>query len=506
MLPRQEFWDSLLSLNGLNRKRFVRRLSGNDRMGEEKEKEEKAEEELGECMIDEKEELPVNPQKEGKDKSKEEKEDGNKEDKGKEKEDKDKEKEDKGKEKEEEKEEESEEEEAIPTNTFLLTNINRPTIDNFTCPLCLSTFKDPRITPCCHVFCNVCLSTLDSFECPLCCEPLPPFLSPMSDDSPSFSSFSSPFPIAWGISKELQTREKEDVVMCECCEGPVDSIMRAVIWCQDCAKVEDCPQHFCTSCADSEHQSKTSRHHRRIPLSEKPPRPPLCPIHHQEHLFFCCLERELVCSGCLESHVGHQVVSVEKQAESVRKLLLGLIFVVGVGGEKREVVPPLVEEVEKEMVEKEIERLEERLEEKKREKEKLEKAILKVKKQNSEFEERMGVLLGEVKGMESYEFVGKGGDLNVTRMRERIEVGVEELLGRKEEEGERRLMELKKRMEEDDMVWVVEQKEREKKKKNVLVKDKKEREKRMEEKKQFRGLLEQQRRNEKEVSWGLNYI
>ena len=374
----------------------------------------------------------------------------------------------------------------IVTENTKNPNTSTPTSTEMdpTCSICLCTFQDPRITPCSHVFCSSCLSSLHSSECPLCRQPLP-------------STKNSSFPIAWGVSQELLAQKKVEVVACECCEGP-DPI-KATIWCRDCSKVEDCPQHFCDSCADSEHQSKISRRHRRVPLSEKPPSPPLCSSHHQEANFFCCLERELICSGCLgDSHAGHRVVSVDKQAQAIRESLLTLIYT-----SSHEMVPLVLTistqksmEVRKEMIENEIEMLEAKLEGKKKERENLEKVLLQARERDDRHGEWVGVLQAEVEGMEKYDLVGKGGEEKVEIMRGRIEEGLTQVLSIKEKEVEVWFGALRRTLEGEIALLNKEQKEKEKEKKDVLAREKEEKDKIRQRRKEFQGLLEQRQTEE----------
>ena len=348
-----------------------------------------------------------------------------------------------------------------PPTITTSTTIQKKKMDDLTCSICLDSFYDPRITPCSHVFCSSCLSSLPSPFCPLCRCPLP------------LSSF---FPLAWDVSKELlKKKEKEEVVLCECCDDDDGTSRKvATFWCEDCHKVKDCPEYFCDSCEKVEHQTKISRKHHRIPLTEKPLLAPLCEQHHQELLFFCNTEEKSLCYRCLEDHLGHNVISIEKQAEKNREVLRDLI-------EKRSSLGrekvPFFEEKRRDIVEKEIRGLRKKLEEKEKEREELEGTIVVVRERENEHGERVNVLLGEVERMNTFDLVGKKGGEKVVRMRKRIREGMGELLEKKEKEGFKRLRAMEEKMEEEVEMGNKELTERWKDKRKVYDMERKEYEK-----------------------------
>jgi len=110
-----------------------------------------------------------------------------------------------------------------------------------------------------------------------------------------------------------RTREKA-TVLCESCDEPKP----ASFWC------EFCPAHLCDECNTSEHLSKLTSKHRRIPFTSNTiiPNYPKCTKHHnQDESFYCQDDKKFYCSVCVID-LGKKVVKAEQHGDAIKQDLV----------------------------------------------------------------------------------------------------------------------------------------------------------------------------------------
>ncbi|XP_035662104.1 E3 ubiquitin-protein ligase TRIM37-like [Branchiostoma floridae] len=181
------------------------------------------------------------------------------------------------------------------------------------CTICLEPFKDPKVLPCLHTFCEGCLKKLveqqddakDTFQCPTCRTDtsLPVggvaflknnfFVQSLSDTVQTHKSL---------VSKE------DDKVKCDNCEEEVAN--------HGCVP---CEEFLCDECACAHRRGKRTRGHEVIGVAElkeqlinktgllKSRSLPICPKHEDEKLkFYCETCKHPICRDCtVLQHKNH---------------------------------------------------------------------------------------------------------------------------------------------------------------------------------------------------------
>ena len=173
-----------------------------------------------------------------------------------------------------------------------------------TCTVCLDSFKEPKVLPCCHTFCKSCLERIleikTNLVCPQCRaeHKVPP-------NGPE--GFLTDFSL-------LRAADTEEPHIC----GECDDSDTAVAFCTECQS------YLCSSCASIHKKLKHFRNH-KVTLVEnldckelKAERTLYCREHPEESLkVFCLTCQVLVCLHCIvDSHQQHRLGQIN---EDVRR-------------------------------------------------------------------------------------------------------------------------------------------------------------------------------------------
>ncbi|XP_006823570.1 tripartite motif-containing protein 2-like [Saccoglossus kowalevskii] len=183
--------------------------------------------------------------------------------------------------------------------------------DLLTCSVCLERYKNPKILPCHHTFCEQCLMKLkgprSTIKCPNCREHLS--VSNIRELPPS-TIINSVIDII-----EEQKRHRGDKT-CHGCEEN-SSTNRCV----------DCAMDFCTTCTKVHSKMPVSRHHRIMTVEELEKAKlrdksitlvSVCCTSHQDKLteLYCEKCQVPICHLCLRSnHKGHTVIDIHGAAD-----------------------------------------------------------------------------------------------------------------------------------------------------------------------------------------------
>nr|XP_054762119.1 tripartite motif-containing protein 2-like [Lytechinus pictus] len=172
------------------------------------------------------------------------------------------------------------------------------------CPVCLSTFNDPKILSCSHTFCKTCLDNL--LECQGNCQIRCPVCRAVTQ-VPNQDVGKLQVNLAL---KSLIEDMKGQPQICTNCKS--DEKPDAIVYCQDCGK------YLCTSCLNTNSQWEGFTDHEVIAMSEissgkvSVRRYLKCRKHPKEDEdYFCTTCRRFTCFRCgMMEHKdeGHQVV------------------------------------------------------------------------------------------------------------------------------------------------------------------------------------------------------
>ncbi|XP_077982039.1 E3 ubiquitin-protein ligase TRIM56-like [Glandiceps talaboti] len=182
------------------------------------------------------------------------------------------------------------------------------------CSICQERMENPKILPCVHTFCEVCLSEWikknnGELTCPICREscPLPKTGAQGLKNNLFINDMLELF------DKVGVQGSNKDKMSCTLCDN------NALFWCMDCA------QFFCSVCRQSHEKLRMLQNHRFITSEEYAKFiedrnqsalvPRFCSKHSQSQLeFFCDLCQETVCMRCaVTCHKGdkHGLLSLE---------------------------------------------------------------------------------------------------------------------------------------------------------------------------------------------------
>ncbi|XP_041472039.1 uncharacterized protein LOC121421407 [Lytechinus variegatus] len=172
------------------------------------------------------------------------------------------------------------------------------------CPVCLSTFTDPKILSCSHTFCKTCLDNL--LECHGNCQIRCPVCRAVTQ-VPNQDVHKLQVNLALKSLIEDMEGHPQICTNCKSNDKP-----HAVVYCQDCGK------YLCTSCLNKHSQWEGFIDHEVIAMSEissgkvSVRRYRKCRKHPKEDEdYFCSTCRRFTCFGCgmMEyKDEGHQVV------------------------------------------------------------------------------------------------------------------------------------------------------------------------------------------------------
>ena len=198
------------------------------------------------------------------------------------------------------------------------------------CPICMSTFTDPRMLPCIHTFCFECLSLTgeadqkkpgDKIPCPLCRKE---FIIPEDGMHGVPKNFFMENLLE--CKKTLQMGS--DVIICDMCnirnEDKPKEMTKATTRCLECQ------DYYCDSCVKVHQFQKVTKHHQMIKIGSDAKSETRrlvsmksCPKHSHNPLNFYCAEcKKIVCVSCfVESHKLHDCKDVTTVDEEFRQTI-----------------------------------------------------------------------------------------------------------------------------------------------------------------------------------------
>src|SRR6218665_2742151 len=193
------------------------------------------------------------------------------------------------------------------------------------CPICMSTFTDPRMLPCIHTFCFECLNRTgeaeqkkpgDKMPCPMCRKE---FIIPADGIKGVQKNFFMENLLVYKLTLQMGNA----TTICDMCnirnEGKVGQIPKATMRCLECQ------DYYCDSCVKVHQFQKVTKHHQMINIgsgvkseTRRLVSTKSCPKHSHNPLNFYCAEcKKIVCVSCfVESHKLHDckdVTTVDKE-------------------------------------------------------------------------------------------------------------------------------------------------------------------------------------------------
>ncbi|XP_066271110.1 tripartite motif-containing protein 2-like [Branchiostoma lanceolatum] len=194
------------------------------------------------------------------------------------------------------------------------------------CQVCLEDFKQPKMLPCLHTFCQPCLERLlatepvGKLDCPTCRQDVP---LPQNGVQGLKSNY-----LVGKLHNILQKQPKgkgltsqppENAVTCTACEAG-DS---AQFYCVECT------DYLCQTCNDAHSRLRATRSHNvrtvaelksgGLPIKLQARKTSKCVAHNELHKFYCDTCHWVICLHCVvTAHKDHQYVEVEKVAERER--------------------------------------------------------------------------------------------------------------------------------------------------------------------------------------------
>ncbi|XP_035682825.1 E3 ubiquitin-protein ligase TRIM56-like [Branchiostoma floridae] len=202
--------------------------------------------------------------------------------------------------------------------------------DSTQCTICFYTFKNPKVLPCLHTFCEHCLREWvqkndgDTFPCPICRQPVSLPQNGVEGLKDNFFIAS----LVKAVTEHNKVRQGKDDVLCTSCEEGKPATSR----CSECA------EFLCESCESAHRLVRATRGHTLIIFEElktgkydnvfRARKAPPCLKHSGEMLKLYCRTCETpICNECaLFEHRDsqHDYVQIEKVAAEKRQTILDL--------------------------------------------------------------------------------------------------------------------------------------------------------------------------------------
>ncbi|XP_035675220.1 tripartite motif-containing protein 2-like [Branchiostoma floridae] len=189
------------------------------------------------------------------------------------------------------------------------------------CQVCLEDFRQPKVLPCLHTFCQPCLERLlatepvGKLDCPTCRQDVP---LPENGVQGLKSNF-----LVGKLRDILQQQPKgetsqarEDGVPCTVCEAGNSAQFYCV----------ECPDYLCQTCNDMHGRFKANRSHKVVTVQDlqsgkaatelRARETSKCEDHQELNKFYCDTCHRVICLHCVvTAHKDHQYVEIEKAAE-----------------------------------------------------------------------------------------------------------------------------------------------------------------------------------------------
>ncbi|XP_078684171.1 E3 ubiquitin-protein ligase TRIM45-like [Branchiostoma floridae x Branchiostoma belcheri] len=189
------------------------------------------------------------------------------------------------------------------------------------CQICFEGFKQPKMLPCLHTFCQPCLEKLlaaepvGKLDCPTCRQDVP---LPQNGVQGLKSNF-----LVGKLRDILQQQSvgktseaREDGVPCTVCEAGNS----AQFYCVECF------DYLCQTCGDMHRHFKGNRSHKLVTVQDlqsgqaaaelRARETSKCEDHRELNKFYCDTCQRVICLHCVvTAHKEHQYVEIEKAAE-----------------------------------------------------------------------------------------------------------------------------------------------------------------------------------------------
>ncbi|XP_019646807.1 PREDICTED: tripartite motif-containing protein 2-like isoform X2 [Branchiostoma belcheri] len=204
----------------------------------------------------------------------------------------------------------------------MASNVVSDIADEFlVCQVCLEDFRQPKMLPCLHTFCQPCLEKLlaaepvGKLDCPTCRQDVP---LPQNGVQGLKSNF-----LVGKLRDILQqqpagktSEAREDGVPCTVCEAGNSAQFYCV----------ECTDYLCHTCDDMHRRFKGNRSHKLVTVQDlqsgqaaaelRARETSKCEVHRELNKFYCDTCQRVICLHCVvTAHKEHQYVEIEKAAE-----------------------------------------------------------------------------------------------------------------------------------------------------------------------------------------------
>ncbi|XP_078611828.1 tripartite motif-containing protein 2-like [Branchiostoma floridae x Branchiostoma japonicum] len=194
------------------------------------------------------------------------------------------------------------------------------------CQICLEDFRQPKVLPCLHTFCQPCLERLLATEpvgklsCPECRQDVP-----------------LPENGVQGLKSNFLVGKLHDIMRQQPkVSGKTSESQREGIPCTACARgipaefyCVECTDYLCNVCNDTHRGLKGTRSHKVITIQDlqsgrianeiRARESSKCEDHNELNKFYCDTCHRVICLHCVvTAHKDHQYVEIEKAAERER--------------------------------------------------------------------------------------------------------------------------------------------------------------------------------------------
>ncbi|XP_065919862.1 tripartite motif-containing protein 2-like [Dysidea avara] len=188
--------------------------------------------------------------------------------------------------------------------------------DHVTCPVCLQLYKNPKVLPCMHSYCQECLNGLEKYKkitCPECRKIADVPFKGVKD-------FPTNFTLTHLIDDFFLRRQDRSQINCEVClkKDLVTSfcVSCSLFMCQLCQQ-----QHKCDKDAH-QHVIVYLEEPSQLKVAQPQKTLPNCSDHDLELKFYCDTCERLVCVYCtMNEHVNHSHGAIKKMAAKHREQL-----------------------------------------------------------------------------------------------------------------------------------------------------------------------------------------
>ncbi|XP_035690931.1 tripartite motif-containing protein 2-like [Branchiostoma floridae] len=199
------------------------------------------------------------------------------------------------------------------------------------CQVCLEDFKQPKMLPCLHTFCQPCLERLlatepvGKLDCPTCQQdvPLPKNGVRVLKSNLLVGKLCEILQQQPQQQQRGQTSEaREEGVSCTTC----DIGNSAQFYCVECT------DYLCRKCNDTHCRFKVTTSHKVVAIQDllsgkavaelRARETSRCEDHHELNKFYCDTCHRVICLHCVvTAHKDHQYVEIEKAAERERAMI-----------------------------------------------------------------------------------------------------------------------------------------------------------------------------------------